>query len=113
MKHDACAKNLVFFRVCVRVMRSRVSGKDVTPQVGDEDVAARRAAKEDELKAAFAPTGVYAHQVRGFLKASIASASGEPGAGLWSYWNSQYLGRDMRMDSMRPPVFKPKVVPRS
>jgi hypothetical protein len=32
---------------------------------------------------------VYAHQVRGFLKASKASSSREPGAGLWSYWNSQ------------------------
>ena len=52
-------------------------------------------------------------QVLGFLQASSSSNSGEPGAGWWSYSQPAVLGRDMRMDSMRPPVFRPKVVPRS
>ena len=56
---------------------------------------------------------VYATQVRGFLNASSASASREPSSGCMSYCQRAVRGRDMRMDSMRPPVRRPKVVPRS
>lgn len=50
-------------------------------------------------------------QVRGFLHASIRSCSGVPSAGTLSYIQRAVKGRDMRMDSMRPPVLRPKVVP--
>ncbi len=54
-----------------------------------------------------------ASQSRGVRHASSRSASGEPGAGLWSYCHDAVKGMDMRMDSMRPPVLSPNVVPRS
>jgi hypothetical protein len=55
----------------------------------------------------------HATQVRGLRKASMASASRLPSAGCMSYCHLAVRGRDMRMDSMRPPVLNPKVVPRS
>ena len=55
----------------------------------------------------------HATQVRGLRKASMASASRLPSAGCMSYCHLAVRGRDMRMDSMRPPVRNPKVVPRS
>ncbi len=36
-----------------------------------------------------------------------------PSTGVWSYSQRLVSGSDMRIDSIRPPVFKPKVVPRS
>ena len=36
-----------------------------------------------------------------------------PSSGWWSYSHRLVSGSDMRMDSMRPPVFSPNVVPRS
>ena len=50
---------------------------------------------------------------RGFLKASMMSASGVPSATLWLYSHRAVSGSDIRIDSMRPPVFSPKTVPRS
>ena len=44
---------------------------------------------------------------------TMKSASGEPGTGWWSYIHLAVRGVDMRIDSVRPPVFRPKVVPRS
>lgn len=52
-------------------------------------------------------------QTRGLRQASSSSASGEPALGWWSYSHEAVWGMDMRIDSMRPPVFRPKVVPRS
>ena len=52
-------------------------------------------------------------QLRGVMHASSRSASREPGAGFWSYSQRAVSGSDMRMDSMRPPVLRPNVVPRS
>jgi hypothetical protein len=53
-----------------------------------------------------------ANQSWGF-KNSRSSASREPGAGWKSYNQRARGGRDMRIDSIRPPVFNPKTVPRS
>ena len=47
------------------------------------------------------------------LVASMKSASGEPGTGWKSYIQLAESGNDIRMDSVRPPVFRPNVVPRS
>ena len=52
----------------------------------------------------------FAHS-RGVLKASIISASGEPAAGSCEYSHRAVSGSDMRIDSMRPPVLRPKTVP--
>jgi hypothetical protein len=52
-------------------------------------------------------------QVLGFLQQSSSSNSGVPGCGCMSYIQLAVKGSDMRMDSMRPPVFSPKVVPLS
>jgi hypothetical protein len=52
-------------------------------------------------------------QSRGFLAASKSSASGLPGSGTTSYSHRLVRGILIRMDSIRPPVFRPKVVPRS
>jgi hypothetical protein len=43
----------------------------------------------------------------------MKSASLLPGLGTTSYSHRAVRGMDIRMDSIRPPVFKPKVVPRS
>lgn len=59
-----------------------------------------------------AVAGAYT-QLRGVLQASSKSASGLPAAGFWSYSQRAVSGSDIRMLSMRPPVFSPKVVPRS
>ena len=56
---------------------------------------------------------VHATQVLGFLNASRASASLDPSSGCMSYCHLAVSGRDMRMDSILPPVRRPKVVPRS
>ena len=53
------------------------------------------------------------HHSRAFLKASMMSASGDPGVTWWLYSHRAVSGSDMRIDSMRPPVFSPKTVPRS
>ncbi len=50
---------------------------------------------------------------RGVWQASSRSASRLPGAGFWSYSQRAVSGRLIRMLSMRPPVFRPNVVPRS
>ncbi len=52
-------------------------------------------------------------QSRGFKYTSTNSASREPGAGRKSYSQRTRGGSDIRIDSVRPPVFKPKMVPRS
>ena len=51
--------------------------------------------------------------MRGLRQASMSSASGVPSAGCWSYSHLAVRGSDMRIDSILPPVLKPKVVPRS
>ena len=57
-------------------------------------------------------SSAYAHW-RGFKHASSRSASGEPGSGVTLYSHRDVRGRDMRIDSILPPVFSPKVVPLS
>ena len=52
-------------------------------------------------------------QVRGFVQASMRSASGLPGSGVTLYSHRDVSGKDMRIDSILPPVFKPNVVPLS
>jgi hypothetical protein len=56
------------------------------------------------------PARAHTH-VRGFLHASSRSASGDPSLGWLSYIHDAVSGSDMRMDSMRPPVLSPNVVP--
>ena len=51
------------------------------------------------------------HQLRGFLQASRRSASSDPSAGDWLYSQRAVSGRDIRIDSIRPPVFRPNTVP--
>ena len=51
------------------------------------------------------------HQLRGFLQASRRSASFDPSAGDWLYSQRAVSGRDIRIDSIRPPVFRPNTVP--
>jgi len=53
------------------------------------------------------------HQSRAFLNASRISASGEPASGTCEYSHRAVSGSDIRMLSMRPPVLRPKTVPRS
>ena len=53
------------------------------------------------------------NQSRGFLKASMISASGVPSSTWWLYSHRAVSGSDIRMLSMRPPVLRPKTVPRS
>ncbi|CAL6432596.1 unnamed protein product [Bathycoccus prasinos] len=55
----------------------------------------------------------YANHVLGFMNASNASASLLPSFGCMSYCHLAVSGKDIKMDSILPPVFKPKVVPRS
>ena len=43
----------------------------------------------------------------------MMSASGVPSTTLWLYSHRAVSGNDIRIDSMRPPVFSPKTVPRS
>ena len=52
-------------------------------------------------------------QSRGFKQASSKSASGEPGEGVTLYSHRDVSGSDIKIDSILPPVFKPKVVPLS
>ena len=49
----------------------------------------------------------------GVLVAASSVASGDPSSTLWQYSHLADSGSDIRIDSTRPAVFRPKVVPRS